>query len=686
MKYAVIDLEVSAESSFGRFCNPLDKMNTITSMAFCSNLWPKGQVFTEYAEEGIDRNISLKLGKFDLLVGQNLKFDLLYLWENDSLRGFIKRGGKIWDTMIAEYLLRGQQGLAHGGTGKGSLSLDALSLQYGGKLKDSKISDMYKAGLKSNQIPKDMLLEYNAADVENTEIVFLAQYKKAEKLGMLPLMGRHMLHALACMEMEYNGMYVDLNIANQAQRSLEIDLLNLKENLLKTVNKTWPTELEFSVDSAAHWSAYLFGGTLKYQTKEDTGTIFMTGSRAGETRFKNTENQIKVVGPFTPPMGAIGKRVGVYSVSEDIITTLSRTHKHEIFRPLLEYRGVFKLLSTYYLNTDSDGETKGVVTKVDEKGTLHSEFNLVRTETARLASSNPNAQNFPATILDMFTSRFGDDGCIIEIDFSQLEVIIQAYLTQCPQMIKDIKNGYDFHRLRLSYALGCSYDAVIDVAAYHKKRKEIAKPISFQKAYGAMPQTVANRTGLDVNMIQKVFDKEDERYPEIKLFYEDVQREIQNSRQLVDAPIVIRDKVHTTTFTRFGENQAIGKYRSWLGKLYTFQENAVKTKRGDIWRYWSMPDIQNYPVQGTAADLVAMQVGQVFVYLHDKPYCLLVNEIHDSIILDCKLEYKDLIMKDVPHIMESVDENFQQYFGIEFNVPVKVDVKVGKSWKDCKEV
>jgi|ERR1019366_5908926 DNA polymerase I-like protein with 3'-5' exonuclease and polymerase domains len=681
MKYAVLDLEVSAESSYGRFCNPLDKTNTITSFAFRA----QGRTFTRYAEEGIDRNVSLKLDKFDLLVGQNIKFDLLYLWENESLRAFIKRGGKIWDTMIAEYLLRGQQGTAHGGSGKGSLSLNALSVQYGGQLKDNRISDMYKAGLKSNQIPKDMLLEYNAADVVNTEIVYLAQYKKAKSLGMLPLMGRYMLHALACMEMEHNGMHVDLEIAKVSQSSLEIDLFHLKEHLLTVVEDTWPIEIDFNAASAQHWSAYFFGGTVKYDSTEDTGTTFKTGKKAGEIRYKNTETELQIVGPFLPPPEAIGKRAGVYSVSEDVITTLKRTHKHPVFDLLLEYRGVSKLLSTYYLNTDSKGNTKGVLTKVNEKGTLHSEFNLVRTETGRLASSNPNAQNFPAEILDMFTSRFGDDGSIIEIDFSQLEVIIQAYLTQCPQMIKDIKGGYDFHRLRLSYALGCSYDAVTDVADYQKKRKEIAKPISFQKAYGAMPQTVANRTGLDVNMIQKVFDKEDERYPEIKLFYEDVQREIQNSRQLVDAPIVIRDKAHTTTFTRFGENQATGKYRSWLGKLYTFQENAVKTKKGDIWRYWSMPDIQNYPVQGTAADLVAMQVGQVFEYLLDKPFCLLVNEVHDSIVLDCRLEYKDLIVRDVPRIMEAVDESFQKYFGISFNVPVKVDVKVGKSWRDCKE-
>ncbi len=681
MKYAVLDLEVSADSTYGRFCNALDTNNTITSMAFRSN----NKTFTRYAERGLDRRMSLRLGNLDLIVGQNLKFDLLYLWENPDIRSFIRRGGQIWDTMIAEYLLRGQQGSAHGGSSKGSLSLDALSVQYGGQLKDSKISDMYKAGLKSNQIPKDMLLEYNAADVENTELVFRAQYKAATKLGMLPLMGRYMMHALACMEMEYNGMYIDLNIAQKAQSSLEIELLNLKETLRAVVNKTWPTEIEFNVDSAQHWSTYLFGGTLKYQTKEDTGTSFKTGLKAGEIRYKNVDREMKIAGPFIPPVEALGKRPGIYSVSEGVIETLRRTHKHEIFKPLLGYRGVFKLLSTYYVNTDARGDTKGVLTKVNKNSTLHSEFNLVRTETGRLASSNPNAQNFPAEILNMFTSRFGEDGCIIEIDFQQLEVIIQAYLTQCPQMITDIKNGYDFHRLRLSYALGCSYDAVIDVTDYQKKRKEIAKPISFQKAYGAMPQTVANRTGLDVNMIQKVFDKEDERYPEIKQYYEEVQREVQNSRQLLDIPLNIRDKARNTVFTRFGENQAVGKYQSWTGKIYTFQENAVKTKRDDIWRYWSMPDIQNYPVQGTASDLVAMQVGQVFEYLLDKPYCLLVNEIHDSIILDCRLEQKDLIVKEVPRIMESVDENFQKFFGLGFNVPVKVDVKVGKSWKDCKE-
>ena len=48
-----------------------------------------------------------------LLVGFNLKFDLLWQWDNPDLIAFFKRGGRIWDCQYVEYLLSGQDPRYH---------------------------------------------------------------------------------------------------------------------------------------------------------------------------------------------------------------------------------------------------------------------------------------------------------------------------------------------------------------------------------------------------------------------------------------------------------------------------------------------------------------------------------------------------------------------------------------------
>lgn len=50
-----------------------------------------------------------------------------------------------------------------------------------------------------------------------------------------------------------------------------------------------------------------------------------------------------------------------------------------------------------------------------------------------------------ANIKECFVSRFGDDGFIVEADFSQLEVIGAAIISGDKNMAKDILDGIDSH-------------------------------------------------------------------------------------------------------------------------------------------------------------------------------------------------------------------------------------------------
>src|SRR5258708_10333272 len=44
-------------------------------------------------------------GACNLIIGHHIKHDLLFLWAHKFMQDYLKRGGKIWDTQLAEYYL-----------------------------------------------------------------------------------------------------------------------------------------------------------------------------------------------------------------------------------------------------------------------------------------------------------------------------------------------------------------------------------------------------------------------------------------------------------------------------------------------------------------------------------------------------------------------------------------------------
>ena len=103
------------------------------------------------------------LDKADVLVGQNIKFDITWL----RACGF-KYDGHLYDTMVAEYLRAKAR--------KWSLSLESLAKRYNVKQKEVDLIEPYlKAKKTFYDIPAEIVEEYGKADVVATEQVALKQ-------------------------------------------------------------------------------------------------------------------------------------------------------------------------------------------------------------------------------------------------------------------------------------------------------------------------------------------------------------------------------------------------------------------------------------------------------------------------------------------------------------------------------
>jgi len=116
------------------------------------------------------------------------------------------------------------------------------------------------------------------------------------------------------------------------------------------------------------------------------------------------------------------------------------------------------------------------------------------------------------------------------------------------------------------------------------------------------------------------------------------------------------------------------------GRAYTFPRLDV-AQREWFWR----PKILNYPVQGTGADLVA--IGRVAMWKRLRKAnipVLFQSTVHDSIDIDCESCYTSRVVAIVKQAIEDIPTNFENIFGVPFNLPLSCETSVGPNLRDLK--
>ena len=118
---------------------------------------------TEPPTHSAAEDFQTSLDYADVVVGQNIKFDLSWIREC----GFTYEG-YIYDTMVAEYILARSQ--------RWPLGLAALAEKYSDVPKEKDlVAPYFKEGKTFYEIPWEIIKEYGTADVLSTEQVALAQ-------------------------------------------------------------------------------------------------------------------------------------------------------------------------------------------------------------------------------------------------------------------------------------------------------------------------------------------------------------------------------------------------------------------------------------------------------------------------------------------------------------------------------
>eukprot|EP00796_Vickermania_ingenoplastis_P004202 gene4202-3034_t len=351
-------------------------------------------------------------------------------------------------------------------------------------------------------------------------------------------------------------------------------------------------------------------------------------------------------------------------VGEDTLSFFKKTHNDQTAKAILELRGLEKIIGTYYESTEGGTGMVSLVHSTDS--CIHHELIHNKTSTGRLASANPNCQNIPkegkSNLRDMFISRYGATGMCIEADYSQLEVVVLAVVSDDYQMLEDLRQNVDFHSKRVTMMRpDLSYAEVLQRAKKNKepefvKLRQQAKIFSFQRQYGAGAKLISQSTGLTQDQVRMLIEKEGETYRGVDVF----NAMVELSANTYDPSI------QDGTKNLRGHQLFKGMFPVLTGSRYIFTESDVPNamlhkKRGATSRKstnFSPTHLKNYPVQGFAGEIVQIMLGVLFrKFLSNDNYgglACLTNTVHDCVWVDCHDSIYREVAKDVESIMASV--------------------------------
>ena len=419
--------------------------------AFCVTI-PKDKdeaqkVMDEFREVFKDENITK--------IGQNIKYDILML----SNYG-IDVKGKLYDTMLAHYLLQPDQ--KHG--------LDMLCLKYLNYEKiptENLIGKKGKKQLNMRSVPVEKLRDYSCEDADLTYQLKMAidpDLDKSEVRELFENLEMPLIPVLV--HMENAGVKLNTEELDKFAVVLREQIIQLEKEIIDLAGE------EFNVSSPKQLGPILF-------------------------EKLNIDSNVKKT------------KTKQYSTAEEVLIRL--VDKHPIVQKILDFRGLKKLLSTY---------VEALPSLVNRKtGKIHTSYNQAIAATGRLSSVNPNLQNIPIRTANGREIRKAfipsdENHVFLSADYSQIELRIMAALSKDEEMLRAFNEGKDIHAITASKI----YRVALEEVDAEMRRK--AKTANFGIIYGISAFGLSQRLNISRSEAKELIDGYFENFPKIRQFME----------------------------------------------------------------------------------------------------------------------------------------------------------------------
>ena len=425
-------------------------------------------------------------------------------------------------------------------------------------------------------------------------------------------------------------MYTIAKLAEIMNKKLEeINSLELFENIEMPLIKVL-AEMQYEGIYVDKQELVSFGDKLKEDIEVIKQEIYKL---AGEEFNINSTLQLGNILFEKLKLPVYKKTKKGYSTDVDILEKLKP--EHPIIEKILEYRGFMKLNSTY---------VDGLIVYINEyTHKIHSYFHQTITATGRISSTEPNLQNIPTRteqgkqIKKAFKAQEGN--IFIDADYSQIELRILAHISKDRNMRGAFLNEEDIHKQVASKVFDVPLEEVT------KEQRTAAKAVNFGIVYGISGFGLAEQLGISRKKAEQYIEQYLDKYKGVKRFMDE---------------IVEKAKEQGYVETLFHRRRYIPELSSNNYMVRQFGARAA----------------MNTPIQGTAADIMKIAMIEVNKKLEEeKLNAKLILQIHDELLIECKIEEKEEVKKILKESMENA---------VKLSIPLEVEVSEADNWYDVK--
>jgi DNA polymerase-1 len=481
---------------------------------------------------------------------------------------------RIWDTMVAAWVDDPE---------RNNYSLDSLA-GFHFAYTPLAYNDIVPKGGTFDLVPLEIAARYSAEDADlclRMKQFLEPRLRATDSLGLFLDLEMPLLPILA--EMEGAGIKIERKVLIDYGAELSGDLKRIEVETYRTVGH------EFNLASTKQLQEVLFTERkLKPGRKTKTG----------------------------------------YSTDVDVLEELAR--EDAVPALILRHRTLAKLKSTY---------VDTLANQADAGGRLHTNFIQTGTATGRLSSREPNLQNIPIRdeegrrIREAFTAEPGK--ALISADYSQIELVVLAHLSQDENLIAAFKEGKDVHGQTAARIFGIAEGEV------RQDQRRIAKTINFGVMYGMSAFRLSNELGISRTEAGSFIEAYFKTYAGVRLFIDELIRRTEET----------------------GFASTISGRRRYIPAI----NSRNKTEKAAAERV-----AVNTPIQGSAADIVKTAMLKLDKALEGKAAKLLL-QVHDELILEAPRGEAAETAALVREVMENA---------VTLRIPLRVSVETGKRWGD----
>lgn len=568
--------------------------------------------------------------------GQNLKFDMHFLERRRDHPAVHPDLVSVWgipvanytdDTMLAFHMVHEQRphDLEH------LRSIYTNMPMYEAELPKYVPS---KSKYSFANIPNEVLWAYQGGDTDCVARILpriKEQFETGPDFPSVEWVYRNLTIPLTrpLMNMEKRGVFINQKRVAETKKAWDARIADAEARVRACVPVKWRKKFEallggkkeFNPGSDDHMRALLFD---HMHLPVPTDVRWSHGKEARIVRLTSKTGKVSLDG-----------------VSREIM--IKQSPKAEIVRHLHEWKE-WKHHRSVFL-TGTTGKT-GVMSHIQRDSRIHTSYRIDGAETGRISSS-PNLQNIikGVGIRELFAAVTGYT--LLEIDYSQLELRVLAYIAQDELMLDLLEHG-DIHMETAVMISGISREVLEADLEKRTLWRDRAKGANFGVAYGATAYRLAKDNGVSIETAQKWLDAIFAKFTKLPRYFADCEREIK---------------------TLGYEENALGRRRRFWG---------VRSMR-HTWNYNKQLRHQfregyNFKVQSTGSEMLSL----VTIRLDADPW-LAEHDIHMTMSVHDALYFEvpeAFVMEAAKYIVDVFEAVPRELLG--WHLPA--EAKAGPSW------